>query len=67
MSLLGVEHSVGSGGPKPYQPHGNSENQQDILKRQTMSAKVHGQEGNSPECMERSLSREWVVKEVCSQ
>jgi hypothetical protein len=55
--ILGVEHSVGAGGPKPYQTHGISEDHGCALKRQTTSAKVRGQEGNSPECMVRSRSR----------
>jgi len=57
----GVEHSFPKGGPKPYQREGISEYLCYLLTRQTVSAKVHCREGNSPDCLQRSqkLVDEW--------
>jgi len=53
----GVEHSLRKGGPKPYQTQGISEYLCCCKTRQTVSAKVHRQRGNSPYCMQRSQSQ----------
>jgi hypothetical protein len=45
----GVEHSLGEGEENSYQPQGNSEYRLPFRGRQTLGAKVHSQEGNSPE------------------
>ena len=69
MKNLGVEYTMEVGGPKPYCFEQNSEYQVLILyvsiyERQTLSAKVRCQEGNSPDRPLRSLSYNLVGKEM---
>ena len=60
----GVEHSMGKGGPKPYQPQGNSEYLFLDRSRQTLGAKVQSREGKSPDRTLRSLKIYLVGKDV---
>ena len=53
----GVEHSFCKGGPKLYRAERISEYLYSLKTRQTVSAKVHRQRGNSPYCMQRSQSQ----------
>ena len=56
-SPRGVEHWMGSGAPKAYQPQPNSEYPGAQRGRQTVGAKVHCREGNSPDRQLRSPNR----------
>jgi hypothetical protein len=62
--VLGVEHLLDEGEDSSYQTRENSEYEDSSMSRQTLGAKVHSQEGNSPEERLRSLNDILVRKEV---